>query len=319
MTIGTFDGVHVGHQAVIRRVVEGALDCGLVSVVLTFDVHPRAAVGKRGAPPLLTCTAHKLALVEELGVDLCVLVELDETLASMPPRQFVSDILHDKLKAAGVVVGPRLRFGKGRRGTPALLRRLGEKQGFWVDLVDEVFVRGVAVSSTIVRRSIIQGNLSLSESLLGRRFSIMGRVVRGRTVGRKLGYRTANIKPLDQVVPPRGVYAVTVVVSGEEHRGALNVGSRPTFSGDEGSIPVLEVHILDFDRAIYRKRVEVVFHRKIREERRFNSPKELAAQIRLDIKEVKGYFRVKGDERPPQRSAGMNKILAAGKRKGRFI
>lgn len=316
LTIGTFDGVHLGHQAVIRRVVEGAADCKLTSVVLTFDAHPRAAMGRGSAPPLLTCTAHKLALIEELGVDVCVLVELDESLASMPPSGFVADILHKRLRAGGIVVGPRLRFGKGRKGTPALLERLGEKLGFWVDLVDEVFVRGVAVSSTIVRRSILEGNLTLSESLLGRRFSIVGRVVRGRTVGRKLGYRTANVKPLDQVVPPRGVYAVEVIVSGEEHRGALNVGSRPTFSGHGVSPSVLEVHIFDFDRPIYRKRVEVVFHQKIRDERRFDSPKELAVQIALDIQEIKRYFRGKGGERPPRRSAAMSEILAAGKRKG---
>jgi riboflavin kinase/FMN adenylyltransferase len=316
LTIGTFDGVHVGHQAVINTTVKKAADMGLTSTVMTFDSHPRSAIGKGGAPPLLTCTAHKLALIDKLGVDACVLVELDKNLASISAKDFVVEILHKKLRIGGIVVGPRLRFGRGRRGTPALLKRLGDKLGFWVELVDEVFVCGVPVSSTVVRQSIFEGNFPLAESLLGRRFSIMGRVVRGRTLGRELGYRTANISPLDQVVPPRGVYAVKVIVSGEEHPGALNVGLRPTFGSHEVSPFVLEVHILDFDRPIYRKRVELVFHRRIRDERRFDSPKQLATQIALDIEEVKRYFRSKRGGCSLQRSAATSEILAAGDTKG---
>lgn len=316
LTIGTFDGVHLGHQEVIKRIVERAADSELMSVVMTFDTHPRSAVGTGGAPPLLTCTAHKLALIKELGVDVCVLVELDENLASMPGRDFVVDVLYKRLRAGGIVVGPRLRFGRGRRGTPALLKRLGEKLGFWVELVDEVFVGGVPVSSTMVRRSILKGNLAAAESLLGRRFSIVGRVVRGRTIGRKLGYRTANINSFDEVVPPTGVYVVEVIVDAEKHPGALNVGSRPTFSCGDFSPPVLEVHILGFNKPIYGKRVEIVFHRRVRDERRFASPKHLSAQIALDIEEVKRYFRGQRGGCSSRGSAATSEIFAAGKRKG---
>ena len=291
LTIGTFDGVHTGHQAVIRRVVELAIESGLTSVVMTFDPHPRSSVGKANAPPLLTCTSHKLRLLEELGVDACILVELDDNLASMPATDFVIEILHRKLRVAGLVVGPRSRFGKGRGGTPALLKRLGKTLGYWVEIADEVFIGDSPVSSTMARRSILDGDLPSAERILGRRFSIMGRVVRGRTVGRKLGFRTANINPMDQVIPPSGIYATEVVVNGTRHLGALYVGSRPTFSDEELSAPALEVHILDFDRPIYRKQIEVVVHRRLRDDRRFDNPEELTKQIALDINEVKRYFK----------------------------
>jgi riboflavin kinase/FMN adenylyltransferase len=290
LTIGTFDGVHLGHQAVIRRAVELAAGLGLTSVVMTFDPHPRSSVGRGSAPPLVTCTPHKLRLIEELGVDACVLTELNDNLASMRPTDFVVEILHKRLRVAGLVVGPRSRFGKGRRGTPELLKRMGEKLGYWVEIVDEVFVGGVPVSSTMLRQSILEGELSTAESLLGRRYSIMGRVVRGRTVGRRLGFRTANINPMDQVVPPEGIYAVEVVVNGAEYAGALYIGRRPTFADGELPLPVLEVHILDFASPIYRKGIEVVFHRSLRDDRRFATLGELASQIKLDIDEVRRYF-----------------------------
>ncbi len=293
LTIGTFDGVHLGHQAVIKRVVEKADRCGLTSVVMTFEPHPRISLGKGSSPPLLTCTQHKLSLIEEVGVHVCLLVELDSTLAGMAPSDFVVEILHRRLGVAGMVVGPRLRFGKERKGTLRLLKRLGEKLGFWVEVDDEVTVDGVAVSSTVVRRSVLQGDLSRAEAFLGRRFSVFGRVVRGRTIGRRLGYRTANVEPLDEVIPPPGVYAVEVIIKGERHPGALNLGWRPSFPSPDLSSPVLEVHILDFDRPIYGKPLEVVFRWRIREERRFATSEELAQQIALDIEAVKGYFRGK--------------------------
>jgi len=290
LTIGTFDGVHVGHQAVIRRAAERAARDGLTSVVMTFDPHPRAALGKGPSPPLLTCTQHKLRLLEELGVNACLLVELDRYLGDMTPTDFVVEILCGKLGVAGLVVGPRLRFGKGRRGTLSLLKKLGERHGFWVEVVDEVFADGVPVSSTMVRQKVLVGDLPAAEALLGRRFSALGRVVRGRTVGRKLGYRTANVHPFDQVLPPAGVYAVEVTIGEAKHSGALNLGRRPTFPSQNLGSPVMEVHILDFDRPIYDRQVEVVFHRRIRDERRFATTGDLARQIALDIEAVRGYL-----------------------------
>jgi riboflavin kinase/FMN adenylyltransferase len=290
LTIGTFDGVHVGHQAVIRQVVQKAASDGLTSVVMTFDPHPLVSLGKVANLPLLTCTPHKLSLLEKLGIDVCVVVELDDQLAGMSASDFVTEIVHARLHVAGVVAGARSRFGKDRKGTLSVLKRLGAKLGFWVDVVDEVLVGGLAVSSTLVRRSVMRGDLSAAEAFLGRRFSAFGRVVRGRNIGRALGYRTANLKPLDQVLPPAGVYAVEVVVDRETHAGAVNLGRRPTFSSEGADSPVLEVHILDFDRAIYRRRVEVVFHCRIRDERKFAAADELRRQIALDIEAVKRYF-----------------------------
>jgi len=290
LTIGAFDGVHLGHQAVIRRVVEKAVVHGLTSTVLTFDPHPRISLRKDSIPPLLTCTGHKLSLLRGLGVSVALLVELDRDLAAMSARDFVVEILHSKLNAAGVVAGPRLRFGKGRKGTITLLKTLGLELGFWVEAVDEVVVDGVPVSSTMVRRSITRGDLPTAEALLGRRFSISGRVVRGRTIGRKLGYPTANIQPLDEVIPPPGVYAVEVIMNRTRRPGALNLGWRPTFASQKLSPPVLEVHILNFNEPIYRREVEVVFHRRMRDERQFAEPQDLVRQIALDIEAIKRYF-----------------------------
>ncbi len=303
LTIGTFDGVHLGHQAVIGRVIDEATRRGLTSVVMTFDPHPRISLGKGASPPLLTCTRHKLSLLEELGVNLCLVLNLDGDLGAMSPSDFVEEILCRRLGVAMVVAGPRLRFGKGRKGTPTLLRELGEKLRFGVEVVAEIIVGGVPVSSTVVRRSVLRGELSAAERLLGKRLSVLGRVVRGRTLGRKLGYRTANVEPLDQVIPPAGVYAVEVIVNRERHPGALNLGWRPTFSSQNLSSPVLEAHILDFDKSIYDREVEIVFHRRIREERRFATPQDLARQIPLDIEAVKGYFLGKTTGDSPRRAA----------------
>lgn len=291
LTLGTFDGVHLGHQEVIRRTVRNAADMGLTSVVMTFDRHPRETLRNGAGPPLLTCTEHKLALIEELAVDVCVLVELDEELASMSATDFVTDVLCGKFRAASVVAGARLRFGKDRQGNPRLLKKLGNRLGFEVEFVKELRVAGVPVSSTAVRRDVLEGRLSSAESLLGRKVSILGRVVRGKSLGKKIGYCTANIRPLDQVIPPGGVYVAEVLVEGRRHPGALNVGCCPTFPGRRGRSASLEVHILDFDREIYGERAEVIFHRRIRDEKRFSSPQELAAQIALDIEEVKRYFQ----------------------------
>jgi len=309
LTLGTFDGVHLGHQKVIRRAVRKAADSGLTSVVMTFDRHPREALGKGVGPPLLTCTEHKLALIEELGVDVCVLAELDDELASMSAGDFVVNVVCDRLRAASVVAGARLRFGKDRQGTPRLLRKLGKELGFTVEFLEEVRVGGLPVSSTAIRHHILHGELSAAESLLGRRFSIVGRVVRGKSVGRKLGYCTANIRPLDQVIPPRGVYVAEVLVEGDRHPGALNVGWRPTFPGRRPSSPTLEVHIIDFDEEIYRERVEVIFHRRIRDEERFASPQELAAQIALDIEEVKRYLHNHRKSNAPKQPRRRHELL----------
>jgi riboflavin kinase/FMN adenylyltransferase len=290
VTIGTFDGVHLGHQAVIKRVVEQAMCHDLNSVVMTFDPHPRLSLGKGSIPPLLTSTPHKLRLLKELGVSVCLLAELDRNLATMSPTDFVVEIFCQKLAAARMVIGPRLRFGKGRRGTLTLLKKLGERFDFGVEVVDEVFVDDVPVSSTMIRERVLRGDLPAAEALLGRRFSVLGRVVRGRNLGRVLGYRTANVRSLDDVLPPTGVYAVEVVLNQEKHPGALNLGWQPTFHSPGHRSPVPEVHVLDFDRPIYRKQIEIVFHRRLREERQFATPEDLGRQIALDIEAVRRYF-----------------------------
>jgi riboflavin kinase/FMN adenylyltransferase len=279
VTFGTFDGVHIGHQAVIGKTVSTARDEGLISAVISFDPHPLKFIDPDKAPPLLTLSAKKLKLFKRLGVDIVVLAKLEPELAEMSASQFIERILYGKLRAKKVIVGPDCSFGKGRTGNVDLLKRKGTKLGFEVKVVFKRKINGMAVSSTRVRERISAGDLALAEEMLGRRYSIMGRVVRGDGIGRSIGYPTANLDTDDQLLPPRGVYAVWVKIEGDRFKGLLNIGRRPTLGG--GDVRV-EVYILDFDRDIYDRWVEIEFVRKIRGEKQFDSLKDLARQIERD-------------------------------------
>jgi riboflavin kinase/FMN adenylyltransferase len=278
LTFGVFDGVHIAHRIVISRVVARARALNTEGVVISFDPHPAVSISGE-APPALTSMGKKIELLEMLGIDRVVVEDFSKRFSQLSPEEFVRDILVGKFEAREVVVGYDCAFGKDRAGDRWLLKKLGEKCGFVVDVVEPYKLNGQVVSSTRIRAAILQADLEQARNLLGRYYSVSGLVVPGKGIGHKIGYATANLQVQKQVLPPPGVYAVKVSINGEQFYGMLNMGTQPTFGENEFRI---EVHLLDFEGTLYRKDVEVFFVSKIRDEKAFASSKELAEQIEKD-------------------------------------
>jgi riboflavin kinase/FMN adenylyltransferase len=284
VTVGTFDGLHVGHRALVARILDAA-DDGLVSTVLTWDRHPFVTLRPDRVPPLLSSVARKIELIEEAGVDVCVVLAFDRELSTWPPERFASEVLAAGLGARRVIVGEGWRFGHRAAGDVDLLRRLGTELNFAVDAIGLEGARGEVVSSTRVRGAITSGDMELVAALLGRRFDIDGEVVRGAARGVALGYPTANLA-VDPALacPARGVYAGRAFAEGAWHPAAINVGVNPTFGGDEASTPIqIEAYLLDFDGDLYGTQLRVEFWRRLRDELRFGSVDELVEQIGEDV------------------------------------
>ncbi|MDZ7270092.1 MAG: bifunctional riboflavin kinase/FAD synthetase [candidate division KSB1 bacterium] len=292
VTIGTFDGVHVGHRAIIERVVVRAAQENLPAVVVTFEPHPQLVVPRPDRPHihLLSLFEEKVALLEALGVTVVVALPFSNELAQTEPGDFVRSVLHEALGAARVVVGYDHTFGKGRSGTVTMLHELGVTFGFDVEVVPKLMVDGAPVSSTRVRQLLTNGDVSGAARLLGRNYTLQGTVVQGRGLGRKLGYPTANLNPpAAKLVPKSGTYAVLVHLDGRRFRGLLNIGVRPTF-GEPSAGPVLEVHIYDYEGQLYGETVSVEFLGRIRGEQRFASSRELVRQIEADKEASQAFF-----------------------------
>jgi riboflavin kinase/FMN adenylyltransferase len=286
VAIGTFDGVHAGHRAVIGRAVELGELRGLLTTVVTFDRHPLAVVDPRRVPPLLTPLAEKVRLIGELGPAELVLLPFDERLAALTPPQFCATVLADALKARVVVVGENFNFGAGGAGDAAQLRACGAAHGFETVALSLVTEHGKTISSTRNRRLLLEGELEEVREILGRPPSASGRVVPGDQRGRTLGVPTANIDvEAGHIFPGRGVYAARVHVRDDWYRGAVNIGHNPTFrSKDEETTHVtVEAFLLDFSGDIYDREIRLDFLHKIRDERRFEGADALVAQMRLDI------------------------------------
>jgi riboflavin kinase / FMN adenylyltransferase len=290
MAAGFFDGLHRGHLRVIARTVREAAALGGNAWVLTFDPHPLKVLKPEIAPPLLTSNPHRLLLLRQLGLEGCLLLPFTRELAACEARAFVERLIADVPRLRVIVVGRNWRFGSGGRGTPELLARVGRAAGLRVVVVDPVRWEGSIVSSTRIRAEVARGNLRNAAGMLGRPFSILGTVGRGRTIGRTLGFPTANIEPQNEVLPPLGVYAVRARVGRKLWSGVLNFGVRPTFAPEAGSRPTIELHILGLRRDLYGRTIEVSFVRRIREEVRFRSPAELRQRIAADVGEAKRFL-----------------------------
>ena len=284
MTLGVFDGVHIGHQKVLRETVTWARAQEGESVVVTFDRHPKSVITHKH-PPMLTSLRHRLILLEKLGVDVCVVLKFDEATAAMPAEDFVREIMHDWLKVRGIIWGFDCRFGRGARGDLRLLEALAPKYNFQVCSVEPVALDGVIVKSTLIREAIMRGDLHAAARMLGRSFSLLGTVVHGDHRGRRLGFPTANLDLHHEVRPPQGVYSCRVRFEKKLYRALACIGLRPTF---ESRVPreVVEVHLLDFDAALYAKDIEVFFVRWLREERKFASVEALIEQMNRDKAQV---------------------------------
>ena len=282
LAIGVFDGVHLGHQRVIGQARDAAGVLGGTSVVLTFDPHPLRVLQPDKAPLLLTSTEHKLALIDKLGADACLVLTFDKTFSLTPPEQFIDAVARQTNQLQEICVGTRFRFGHDRAGDVRLMESLAPRYGFVAKEIKSVMLDEEMISSTAVRQHVLSGRLDRAAAMLGRSFSILGTVEPGDHRGRELGFPTANLNPHNEVLPPDGVYTVRVVVGEEPFGGVANIGLRPTFTG---ALPrrVLEVHILDFARELYGQDVEVLFLSKLRDEQKFASVEALKTQIAVDV------------------------------------
>ncbi len=283
--LGNFDGVHIGHAALIDKLVEVSQNQGLTSVIYTFMKHPENILRKKLLTPQITTTKKKIELLARYKVDYLYLAEFNEKFSQLSPEEFVKRILVDKLRVKLAVVGFDYRFGFEGSGNVAMLEYLGHKYNFDVVVVPPVLLDGEVVSSTAVREMLARGLVDKASRLLGRPYSIQGLVVRGRSVGAKLGFPTANIEPEKYLIIPRsGVYCTQTTVEGNALRSVTNIGKNPTFRLNRVSI---ETHILDFKQDIYDKTIEVFFNKRIRGEKKFNSIEELILQIKNDISLVR--------------------------------
>jgi len=288
VTIGNFDGVHRGHQALVRLVVERARGQGGEAVVLSFDPHPARVLAPERAPAALTTAAQKQELLATLGVDVLAVLPFTRELAAQSPETFVSGVLVSVLSARQVVVGDSFRFGRGQSGDVARLRELGSRGGFSIEALSPLLDGGQPVSSSRVREALAAGEVAAAERLLGRAYFVDARVGRGEGRGRTIGVPTANLEPENEIVPARGVYAGRCRLPDGSWRGAVvNRGRRPTFGGVGET---LEAHLLDFEGELVGATLRLAFVARLREERRFPGAAELVAQIREDIAQAQAWL-----------------------------
>ncbi|MHB0997782.1 MAG: bifunctional riboflavin kinase/FAD synthetase [Armatimonadota bacterium] len=281
VTIGVFDGVHIGHQLIMKIVRDSARDLHARSIAVTFDRNPEELVLKSGSPPYISTLDQKLRLIEEQGIDLAVVLPLRADILALTPEQFITDIICDKLNAVKVVVGTNFFFGKGRSGNVNLMQEMGAKLGFEVTSVQPVMIDNQTVSSTLIRSLISEGNVERAKTLLDHPFSLAGTVVEGQQIGRTLGYPTANIKPVEkQVIPGNGIYTVSTIIDDKRWPGVCSIGTRPTVGGVSATI---EVYIIGFSGNIYGQKLEIEFHHRLRDEIRFEHLKDLIQQIGRDV------------------------------------
>jgi riboflavin kinase/FMN adenylyltransferase len=281
-TLGTFDGVHIGHRRILEKVITYASDNGLQSAVVTFDRHPASFLYPDKAPQLLTTTEEKLELLEETGIENVFIIEFTNQIANMSPDDFIQQYLVKCLGLCHFVVGYDHGFGKDRKGSAESLDRIAHLNGFSVEIQPPVTVNGVLVSSSAIRKCITDGAVDTADEMLGRDFSLTGKVVSGHGVGKTIGIPTANIEPSshEKIVPRRGVYAGWIVFENIKREAVISLGPRLTF-GD--AVDSIEVHVPEFHGDFYGKNAKIGFTKRIRDMRKFNSTEELIIQIKKDI------------------------------------
>lgn len=286
LAIGVFDGVHLGHQAVISTSARHAKEENGTPVVVTFDPHPAKVLRPDKAPRLLTATQHKIALIRDLGVAHLLVVRFDAAFAATEPAAFVQQLVQHANPLREICVGHEWSFGKNRAGNLALLQKLGAQHDFNVVGIKPVTMNGTVVSSTAIRKFVEQGEFARAAEMLGREYTILGTVKQGAQLGRKLGFPTANLSAHSEQFPPNGVYAAEAKLDGAVMRGVVNLGYRPTVSDVEPE-RLLELHLFDLHRDIYGEDVEVRFTRYLRPEQKFANVDELAAQIARDVEQAR--------------------------------
>lgn len=298
LTIGNFDGVHLGHRSLLAQLNVRARSLAVPSVVMCFEPHPQEFFAGDAKPARLARLREKLLALAEAGVDRVLVLRFDARLAHLEAESFVRDLLIDRLGVRYLVIGDDFRFGRGRRGDFEMLGRFGAEAGFELARTSTVTVEGDRVSSTRIRDVLARGDLALAERLLGRRYAVCGRVAHGDERGRTIGFPTANVHLHRIATPLSGVYAVSVHgVAGGIRTGVANLGRRPTVGGTREQ---LEVHLFDFSGDLYGRALRVEFHARLRAERRFDSFADLAAQIHRDAGQARAWFAA----HPANRGAG---------------
>ncbi len=289
VAIGMFDGVHLGHQQVIRQTIEDARQHEGIAVAITFDCHPNSVVAPERNPPLIYSLSQRLRVIESLGIDVALSIHFDQAFSEISGEQFIRALARDFRNLRSLCVGSAFTFGHRRSGNVELLKRLGKELHFMVHGLASVSLDGKVVSSTRIREAIRDGNLDAASQMLGRTYALAGRVIRGDQLGRQLGFPTANLEFAGLVVPPNSVYAAHALVGGRQHRAVVNIGLRPTLQ-NPAPPPQIEVHLLDFSGDLYDQELEIAFVGKLRGEHMFPSLEALRKQIERDIEAAHALF-----------------------------
>ena len=292
LTLGVFDGLHLGHQLIMSTVVERARAVGAVPTVITFDPHPRAVLHPESAPPLLQTFDQKIEGLGVLGIEQTIVLRFTPEFAAVRAPDFLRDIVMDRLHAREVYLGKGFAFGHNREGNIELLRRLGGELGFVAGEVPEVKLRGRRVSSSKIRELLTHGQVNLARRMLGRPYGVEARVEHGSERGHKLGFPTANLHPHNRVIPRNGVYVTGTLIEGQWRRSVTNVGLRPTFG--DATEPSVETFVMNWDGDLYGDVVRVRFLHRLRDERKFSSIDELKTQIARDVARANSYFERTG-------------------------
>lgn len=292
LTLGVFDGLHLGHQQIMQTVAERARAIEAAPTAITFDPHPRAVLHPESAPPLLQTLDQRLANFEVLGIEQAIVIPFDREFAAQPAEAFLKEIVLERLHAKEVYLGKGFAFGKDRGGNIELLRKMTAELGFHADEVDEVQLRGQRISSSRLRLHLSEGRVNLARRMLGRPYGVEGVVVRGNRRGHTIGFPTANLHPHNRVIPRFGVYVTATLIDGVWRKSITNIGVRPTFENEVE--PSIETYIFDLDDDLYGDVLRVRFLHRIRDERKFSGIDELKAQIQKDTSRALNYFRHEG-------------------------
>ncbi|MBI4654260.1 MAG: bifunctional riboflavin kinase/FAD synthetase [Nitrospirae bacterium] len=285
LTIGNFDGVHLGHQTIFQMIIKKAKEKNGTSVVLTFEPHPIKVIAPDKSPKLITSFKERRRLIEESGIDVLLYIKFTKEFSNIPAEDFVKNILLDAIGIKEIFIGSNYFFGKGKEGSPELLKKMGKEYGFEVTIIPEIKINDSTVSSSKIRSLISKGNVEEASKFLGRHYSLEGIVVEGAKRGRELfNIPTANIAIFNELLPKSGVYAVNVDIDGTIYNGAANIGYNLTFGGKK---IMCEVHVLDFDGNLLGKILKVNLIKRIRDEIKFSKIEDLAVQIQKDIEEIR--------------------------------
>ncbi len=292
LTLGVFDGLHLGHQLIMKTVAERARTIGAVPTVITFDPHPRAVLHPESAPPLLQTFDQKIEALGILGIEQTIIIRFTNEFAQIRAEEFLREVIGERLQAREVYLGRGFAFGHNREGNIELLKRVSGELGFQADEVPEVRLRGQRISSSRVRQVLAAGRVNLARRMLGRPYGVEGQVVRGDERGHQLGFPTANLAPQNRVIPADGVYVTATLIEHEWRRSVTNIGTRPTFA--EESSRLVETHVMNWSGDLYGDVVRVRFLHRLRAEQKFASVDQLRQQIESDITRAHRYFESRG-------------------------